>query len=122
MESTKQYIYFFFILIKGDGGSPLVCPLAHDPTRYTQAGIVAWGIGCGKSGVPGVYGSVAKARQWIDEQLAFYNIDSQSYTPSANNEYSPAGYESESSGYQSGHAANVPLKHPSYGQNSGYGY
>ncbi|XP_057334403.1 phenoloxidase-activating factor 2-like [Microplitis mediator] len=55
---------------KGDGGSPLVCPLRNDPTRYSQAGIVSWGIGCGEDGVPGVYANVAHAREWIDQQLA----------------------------------------------------
>merc|ERR1712172_7902 len=33
---------------KGDGGSPLVCQSKFDPTSYVQAGIVAWGIGCGE--------------------------------------------------------------------------
>lgn len=32
---------------KGDGGSPLVCPIPGTHNRYYQAGIVAWGIGCG---------------------------------------------------------------------------
>merc|ERR1712107_633829 len=40
---------------KGDGGSPLVCPSKYDPNTYVQAGIVAWGIGCGENGTPGVY-------------------------------------------------------------------
>merc|ERR1712226_861775 len=35
---------------KGDGGSPLVCPSKYDPNTYVQAGIVAWGIGCGENG------------------------------------------------------------------------
>merc|ERR1712080_795771 len=35
---------------KGDGGSPLVCPSKSIPNRYVQAGIVAWGIGCGEQG------------------------------------------------------------------------
>merc|ERR1712146_57899 len=30
------------------GGSPLVCPSQYDPNTYVQAGIVAWGIGCGE--------------------------------------------------------------------------
>lgn len=38
---------------KGDGGSPLVCPSQSDPKRFYQAGIVAWGIGCGENGTPG---------------------------------------------------------------------
>ncbi|GAB1860001.1 Phenoloxidase-activating factor 2-like isoform X2 [Camponotus japonicus] len=64
---------------KGDGGSPLVCPLKNDPKRYVQAGIVAWGLGCGENGTPGVYANVAYARRWIDEQLAFNNLDNTVY-------------------------------------------
>merc|ERR1712054_670778 len=44
---------------KGDGGSPLVCPSKYDPNTYIQAGIVAWGIGCGENGTPGVYADVS---------------------------------------------------------------
>ena len=54
---------------KGDGGSPLVCPSKQDPDTYVQAGIVAWGIGCGENNVPGVYADVSKATCWIDQQL-----------------------------------------------------
>ncbi|XP_076644608.1 phenoloxidase-activating factor 2-like [Halictus rubicundus] len=64
---------------KGDGGSPLVCPSKKDPTRYQQVGIVAWGIGCGDSSIPGVYANVAYARDWIDNQLAFHNLDNTVY-------------------------------------------
>merc|ERR1712079_392222 len=52
---------------KGDGGSPLVCPSKYDPNTYVQAGIVAWGVGCGENGVPGVYADVSKATCWIDQ-------------------------------------------------------
>merc|ERR1711944_339037 len=51
---------------KGDGGSPLVCQSKFDPTSYVQAGIVAWGIGCGEDNTPGVYASVSKGVCWID--------------------------------------------------------
>jgi secreted trypsin-like serine protease len=54
---------------KGDGGSPLVCPSKSDPNQYEQAGIVAWGIGCGEDGTPGVYANVAKAVCWIDQVM-----------------------------------------------------
>ncbi|XP_037074410.1 fibroin heavy chain-like [Pollicipes pollicipes] len=57
---------------KGDGGSPLVCPSKTDPNKYVQAGIVAWGIGCGEGGVPGVYASVPKLLTWVQEKLAAF--------------------------------------------------
>nr|WGW06500.1 prophenoloxidase activating factor [Macrobrachium nipponense] len=50
---------------KGDGGSPLVCAVAPNTHTYVQAGIVAWGIGCGENGIPGVYADVAGASDWI---------------------------------------------------------
>merc|ERR1712113_385630 len=56
---------------KGDGGSPLVCPSKYDPNTYVQAGIVAWGIGCGEDGTPGVYASVSKALCWINYAISF---------------------------------------------------
>jgi len=64
---------------KGDGGSPLVCPIQGHTDRYQQAGIVAWGIGCGDTDTPGVYVNVALFRDWIDEQMTFNNIDGKSY-------------------------------------------
>merc|ERR1712008_193186 len=55
---------------KGDGGSPLVCPSKYDPNTYVQAGIVAWGIGCGEDNTPGVYASVSKGACWIDYAMS----------------------------------------------------
>merc|ERR1712198_231323 len=54
---------------KGDGGSPLVCQSKGDPFTYVQAGVVAWGIGCGEDATPGVYASVSKAVCWIDYSM-----------------------------------------------------
>ncbi|XP_056644271.1 phenoloxidase-activating factor 2-like [Diorhabda sublineata] len=64
----------------GDGGSPLVCPDPSNPERYVQAGIVAWGIGCGTLNIPGVYADVAKSRSWIDQELRRLNISDDAYT------------------------------------------
>merc|ERR1712240_28593 len=55
---------------KGDGGSPLVCSSKYDPFTYVQAGVVAWGIGCGEDNVPGVYASVPEAVCWIDYAMS----------------------------------------------------
>lgn len=65
---------------RGDGGSPLVCPSPQNPKRYYQAGIVSWGIGCGETGIPGVYADVAKFRNWIDLQMNTAGFDASYYT------------------------------------------
>ncbi|XP_055528985.1 phenoloxidase-activating factor 2-like [Wyeomyia smithii] len=65
---------------RGDGGSSLVCPIPGVPTNYYQAGIVAWGIGCGKQGIPGIYVNVSMFREWIDQQLTQRNVESKHYT------------------------------------------
>jgi len=53
---------------QGDGGSPMACPINGKSNQYHQAGIVAWGIGCGDE-TPGVYVNVARFRLWIDHQM-----------------------------------------------------
>ncbi|RZC40171.1 Trypsin domain containing protein [Asbolus verrucosus] len=58
----------------GDGGGPLVCPIDGEEDRFQQVGIVAWGIGCGKEGVPGAYVDVAHFRNWIDKELKKKNL------------------------------------------------
>jgi len=56
----------------GDGGSPLACLDPSDPSRYVHGGIVAWGIGCGEKGVPGVYADTQYGNRWIDEHVSTY--------------------------------------------------
>ncbi|KAH8377724.1 hypothetical protein KR093_006818, partial [Drosophila rubida] len=50
---------------KGDGGSPLFCPLVDHPGQYYQLGIVAWGLNCHTGKVPGVYANVLKQFNWL---------------------------------------------------------
>lgn len=64
---------------KGDGGSPLVCPIPGKVNQYYHAGIVAWGIGCGENNTPGVYANVPLFRKWIDEQMRNFNFKSDYY-------------------------------------------
>uniref|UniRef100_A0A182PQY2 Phenoloxidase-activating factor 2 n=1 Tax=Anopheles epiroticus TaxID=199890 RepID=A0A182PQY2_9DIPT len=64
---------------KGDGGSPLVCPIPGASNRYYQAGMVAWGIGCGNDGIPGVYVDVAMFTDWISDHLRQRNISTKFY-------------------------------------------
>ena len=65
---------------KGDGGSPLVCPILFEKDRYVQNGIVSWGIGCGDTGIPGVYVDVSKVRNWIDDEVKARGYMSEVYT------------------------------------------
>lgn len=65
---------------RGDGGSPLSCPIETEDNRYMQSGIVAWGIGCGEDGTPGVYVDVSNLRNWIDDKVAGKGYDPKTYT------------------------------------------
>ena len=53
----------------GDGGGPLVCKEGDNSEEnnqvWTQAGIVSFGVGCARPGVPGVYTRVHLYRPWI---------------------------------------------------------
>ncbi|XP_072382518.1 uncharacterized protein [Diabrotica undecimpunctata] len=47
---------------KGDGGGPMVCERGG---TWQVVGLVSWGIGCGQTGVPGVYVKVGYYLDWI---------------------------------------------------------
>ncbi|XP_053670829.1 phenoloxidase-activating factor 2-like [Anopheles nili] len=64
----------------GDGGAALVCLIPGSHTDYYQAGVVAWGIGCGDEHIPGVYADVATLRSWIVDNLRALNVDPVFYT------------------------------------------
>lgn len=60
---------------KGDGGSPLMCPILGRPGKYHQVGIVSWGLTCGLQDTPGVYVNVGLFIEWIDMVLKVHGFD-----------------------------------------------
>lgn len=55
---------------EGDGGSALVCEVNG---VWKAAGLVSWGLGCGKAGLPGVYVNVGHYSRWIDHVMSSSN-------------------------------------------------
>ena len=55
----------------GDGGGPLMCPLASEPRRMIQVGVVSWGLDCGQA-VPGVYADLTRpeANSWVVDNVS----------------------------------------------------
>ena len=62
---------------QGDSGSPLVDP-DMDRSRDVQIGIVSYGYGCARLGMPGVYTRVSHYGRWIAEVTASSMADAAS--------------------------------------------
>ncbi|KAJ8245604.1 hypothetical protein GJAV_G00272530 [Gymnothorax javanicus] len=51
---------------QGDSGSPLSCYYGN---RYKLAGMVSWGVGCGRPKKPGVYTNLHRYARWIETTI-----------------------------------------------------
>lgn len=56
---------------KGDSGGPLMLPIHQSGSfPFYQIGIVSFGYGCARPGIPALYASVQYYANWIKKQLA----------------------------------------------------
>jgi secreted trypsin-like serine protease len=55
---------------QGDSGGPLL--YAESPTTSSVAGVVSWGVGCGKQSFPTVYTKACAVAPWICEEAGLY--------------------------------------------------
>ena len=56
---------------QGDGGGPLVC---EKDGQWFQVGVVSFGIGCGRTNLPGVYTRLSAFDAWIHDTIRSFRL------------------------------------------------
>ncbi|XP_069375947.1 ovochymase-1 isoform X2 [Paralichthys olivaceus] len=57
---------------QGDSGGPLSC---FTGSKYKLAGLISWGVGCGRARRPGVYTKLQQHTQWLYDNMSMFTDD-----------------------------------------------